>query len=375
MIRVPADLQDKFKSKFIRKSLKTKHPPEAKILAENMASRVKSSFTLLRAGILTEDQEETIVTAYTCKRSKPTKKKSTRLSDLYDLYYAEKSPSWVGRTPGELNGQFAGLVKVLSNRPAEEYDRADFIAGREKLLERLSVRTVNKYMALLSSVLRWGVKHNYIPRNPAESLQLDLKKRADEERKAYDLEDIRRIVQHLPAKDGEEPFKFWIPMIAMYSGMRREEICQLHVEDIKEVNGIWCFDVNDNAGKSLKTKSSDRLVPIHPKLKEVGFLEFVDGVNCTGNLWGFRQWKTTWGKQFGNWWSIYFNRQYVTQDPLKVFHSFRHTVADSLKQNGIIESVVANLLGHEQGGITFNRYGKKYLPETLIAAIEKIIYT
>ena len=34
MIRVPADLVDKFNKKFIRKSLKTQNPAEAKTLAE-----------------------------------------------------------------------------------------------------------------------------------------------------------------------------------------------------------------------------------------------------------------------------------------------------------------------------------------------------
>lgn len=375
MIRVPLDLVGKFKMQYIRKSLKTSQLNEAKLLACHMALQAKSTFSMLRSGLITPDQEQSLISAYTSRRKNPSQRKPARLSELYDLYYAEKSPCWVGRTPGELNAQFASIVKVLENRPAEDFDRADFIAGRDKLLERLSVRTTNKYIALLSTVLRWSVKHGYITRNPAEGLQLDLKKRADEERKAYDLEDIQRILQHLPSKDGAESFKFWIPMIAMHSGMRREEICQLHAGDVREIGGIWCFDVNDAKGKSLKTKSSDRLIPVHSRLIDLGLLEAIMASDSDGgNLWGFKQWKGTWGKQFGNWWSIYFNRQKVTQDPLKVFHSFRHTVADILKQKGILESVVAGLLGHEQGGITFNRYGKKYLPPSLIDAVESIIF-
>lgn len=335
MMRVPADLVGKFNMRFIKKSLKTSHPNEAKLLASSIALKVKSSFTLLRSGVLSSDQEQSVISTYAFKSEKASKRKSVRLSDLYNLYRAEKSPNWVGRTPGEINAQFEGIIKVMEDRPAEQYDRAGFIEGRDKLLERLSVRTANKYMALLSSVLRWGVKHEYITRNPAEGLQLDLKKRPDEERKAYDLDDIQRVIQNLPQQDGNEPWKFWIPMIAMYTGMRREEICQLHKNDIRKVGGIWCFDVNEAAGKSLKTKSSDRLIPIHHKLIELGLLTFVDAITIDGNIWGFTQWKHTWGKQFGNWWSLRFNRKHVTDDPLKVFHSFRHTVADNLKQKGI----------------------------------------
>jgi hypothetical protein len=50
MIRVPLDLVGKFKSQYIRKTLKTSHPSEAKLLASSMALKVKSSFTLLRSG-------------------------------------------------------------------------------------------------------------------------------------------------------------------------------------------------------------------------------------------------------------------------------------------------------------------------------------
>lgn len=217
------------------------------------------------------------------------------------------------------------------------------------------------------------MKHDYLSKNPAEGLQLDLNRRADEERKGYDLEDIKRIRQHLPPKDGAEPFKFWVPMIALYTGMRREEICQLHTEDIRQVGEVWCFDINDSGERRLKTQASNRLVPVHSKLIELGLLRYVERAS-KGNLWGLTPWQGICGREFGNWWSMRFNRRYVTKDPAKVFHSFRHTVADTLKQGGVSEPVAAALLGHDQGGITFGRYGKRYLPERLVEAVEMISY-
>jgi len=65
--------------------------------------------------------------------------------------------------------------------------------------------TVNKHLSLLSSVLRWSVKHDYLTKNPAEGLQLDIRMRADEERKAYDLDDIKQILQNLPPKESSIP--------------------------------------------------------------------------------------------------------------------------------------------------------------------------
>lgn len=56
----------------------------------------------------------------------------------------------------------------------------------------------------------------------------------------------------------------------------------------------------------------------------------------------------------------------------KDFHSFRHTVADHLKQQGVSESLVGGLLGHTTGGITFSRYGKDWKPETMVEVVEML---
>ncbi len=109
MIRVPLDLVDKFNSQYIRKSLKTSQPKEAKLLASSMASKVMSVFSLLRSGILSEEQTQILISSHISKRNNPAKAKSVSLRDLYNHYYSEKSPNWSGRTPGELNAQFVSI--------------------------------------------------------------------------------------------------------------------------------------------------------------------------------------------------------------------------------------------------------------------------
>ena len=78
------------------------------------------------------------------------------------------------------------------------------------------------------------------------------------------------------------------PLIGLYSGMRLEEICQLYCEDIVEKNSIWCFDINQNPSKDgtvdkqLKNLNAVRLVPIHDRLRELGFLEHVQKMKKFG---------------------------------------------------------------------------------------------
>jgi len=51
----------------------------------------------------------------------------------------------------------------------------------------------------------------------------------------------------------------------------------------------------------------------------------------------------------------------------KSFHSFRHTVANQLKQKEVAESYIAELVGHAINGETFGRYGKVFQPEVLLS--------
>jgi integrase len=54
---------------------------------------------------------------------------------------------------------------------------------------------------------------------------------------------------------------YWIPLIGLFSGMRQEEICQLHVEDVREAWGI-----NSRPPRKLKNATAARLVPVHKDL-------------------------------------------------------------------------------------------------------------
>jgi len=276
MMRVPSDLLPKFNSRqYIRKALKAKSPSEAKLLAASMTLKARASFTLLRSGLLAEDQERSIIDSYSFQKRKPSQRNIVRLRDLFKLYFAEKSKRWTSKTQGEYSSQFDKVVTVIGNVGVDSINREQLVTVRDQLLETLSITTVNCYMSLLSSVLRWGVQHEHVHKNHAEGLMIEKKKKVDEERKAYDQEDIKRIKEHLPQKDGKEPHKFWIVNIALLSGMRREEICQLEAADIREVDGIWCFDINNAGEKNTKTKCSTRIIPVHPRLLELGLLEVV----------------------------------------------------------------------------------------------------
>ena len=78
-------------------------------------------------------------------------------------------------------------------------------------------------------------------------------------------------------------------------------------------------------------------------------------------------------QDFGKWYQR-FNRKCVTANPKRVFHSFRHCLADRLKQAGIQETLIAEILGHSIESVTMGRYGKRYQPKVLLDALVKLDY-
>lgn len=185
---------------------------------------------------------------------------------------------------------------------------------------------------------------------------------------------MKSITLRLPVSK-TTPERYWVPMIAMYSGMRLQEICQLYRNDLRKVDGIWCFDINDDTpDKQLKTASSKRLVPVHPELIRLGLLNYHSQVNHE-RLWPNLSYIELHGytNSIGKWFQR-FNREYVTDDPQKTFHSFRHTFIDTLKQLQVQGAIISEIAGHAVDSITMGRYGKRFNPEVLLEAVSMVRY-
>lgn len=86
------------------------------------------------------------------------------------------------------------------------------------------------------------------------------------------------------ASDPSRAHQFWLPHVGLYTGARVNEICQINPQiDIRQEldTGIWYFNITEDSeghaevDKSVKTAGSKRKVPVHSKLIEIGFLDYV----------------------------------------------------------------------------------------------------
>jgi integrase len=227
--------------------------------------------------------------------------------------------------------------------------------------------------------------------NPANNLRVIDRRPQSELRVAFDLDDLKLIFERSPmyagcesahrrARPGNLIVKdsvFWFPLAALYTGARLGELAVATVDDLKEERGVTYLDIHagrDN--RHLKTKSSDRRVPIHAELVKMGFLEFVAerrDRGCSkifGEVQGRRDIRTIHG--WSQTWQVYQDHVDI-RDRRKVFYSFRHNFKRACRDASIDEEVHDCLTGHRPywGG---RRYGEGISLDVLAKAMARIEY-
>lgn len=252
----------------------------------------------------------------------------------------------------------------------------------------LSVKTQDKYFTMFRQLLIWGEAEGYLAKVPGAGIKVaGLKKIVPgEQRDPYSSDQLVKIVnsplyrghrsstcRHKPGLLVVRDGYFWVPLIALYSGLRLGEILQLLKADLKEENGIYYFDVNKGDGKSLKTASSKRRVPVHHALVELGFVAYVQ-TKSSGRVFAeIKQGADGYhSHHFSKWWGRYASKVGFKADRT-AFHSFRHNFLDGLRAANSPEYVNKALMGHSDQSV-HNAYGSSLPLTSLQEAIEKIVY-
>jgi integrase len=151
----------------------------------------------------------------------------------------------------------------------------------------MNTRTFNKNVERFSSLLKWamsGPKKYGLDRNPAVGLARDERKDAVR-RLPFTPEELKALFAgpEFSKRAFQNCYAYWLMPLALYTGARLGELTQLYVTDIVEFEGVACLSISDEEeGRRIKTRNSRRLVPIHSKLEELGFLRYVEGLRSAG---------------------------------------------------------------------------------------------
>jgi len=402
--RIPTALVDLFGRKEVTKSLGTTNPRKASRLKNYFDGQLESLFhscrfnsttkeaaqarmdAILNGGAapgLQESQPTTIIIAA------PTRRRGKRLSDAIEAFCKEKEHSWSAKTKKEYSGVFDKLLEGLTDPWLQDLDRPALVTYRDVLTkEGKAVKTVNKYLQSLSTVLRHANRLKWIQGNPAEGLGLQDNRRPDEIRRAFTSEEIKTIFESLQ-RDKELFYtqgkheRYWLPLLGIFTGARVNELAQLSIIDVFEDDGIPAIAITSSGGegKRIKSETSRRNIPLHQDLLTLGFLVYANNIRQRGHDRLFPALKLG-----PNGYQHYFNSHHFagTKGWLRQqlpnlekggsFHHFRHAFATKLKDAEIEERLIEELMGHRLTSMTTGRYGKPYKADVRIRAINKIRY-
>ena len=238
--------------------------------------------------------------------------------------------------------------------------------------QKISAPTVNKLLGGLQTIALWARDKGMVPDDVPWSdpfARMRLREEAPE-RDAFSISELNLLFQSAMFTKNERPKSgrgeaaFWMPLLGLYTGARRGELAALTVADILKVDGEFAFTfVSDReTGKTLKTRSSARTVPVHPQLMKFGLLQYVDNVrrDAGGKAWLFPQVAPNVPGGLKAW-TKWFNRHLRTigvTDRRKVFHSFRHIFKDAMRAAGVPEDLNDALTGHSNATVG-RGYGAK----------------
>lgn len=285
-------------------------------------------------------------------------------------------------------------TNAFKNMTMQQTIKANVKVGRPVIADR----TVNRYLSSLGAFCDWMVKNGYLDQNPVEGMALPKEDAA--KTLPFDSDQMNTLFKspwfagcqsetewRNVAKPGNvliRDHRYWVPLIMLFSGARPGEIGQLAVNDVRQEHGHWIMHITTEGdetdqGKKTKTKGSMRVVPLHPEVIKLGFLDYhAERKRAGGNALFPGAVRNERGQMMADV-SREFGR-YLTRIGLKdgrglSLYSFRHGATDALRRGGYLDHEFGFILGHAEASMT-GKYGQmpQGMLEQRVKLIEAIAY-
>ena len=156
----------------------------------------------------------------------------------------------------------------------------------------------------------------------------------------------------------DNPDAFWICLIALFTGARANSAITLQYADIIKKNGIACINFIENHPiKHLKNEASERIVPIHQQLLDLGFVDYVQRrkkrLDAKDTDFIFPRCQTKNGV-YNNKYTIRYILNYLIDIGVKSgskdcydFHSFRKNASIAMQDAGVGNTYIKDIIGWE----------------------------
>lgn len=239
---------------------------------------------------------------------------------------------------------------------------------RDAVRDRMSHKTVGKHVQALRTMMNFAMHQGWIESDPTAAIRVNVS-RVDAKRLSFTKEHVEKILAEVAQFDDH---RFWLPVLACYTGARLEELGQLTTGDIRSAGEIAYISINAYDDKTIKNSGSVRDVPIHSAVISAGFLRYVASVgdgplfpNLKPDKYGTRM--GTYTKRFGQ----MLRKKIGITDNRLVFHSFRHRYKDVCRNADIPYDVRDQIMGHHDKSAGAS-YGAGHSLATLDRHVQRI---
>lgn len=254
-----------------------------------------------------------------------------------------------------INSYFGNTkVRSLTKRDIQQYMAYLASEGNTNLGCGLSSSSIQLISSVLRQALEYGVDNGYIAENPLVGIRN--RHSAGKIVGTFTHGEQDKIIMFASTNR-----RYFGVTLALYTGIRIGELLALRWDDfddhqstmkiskttfmLKDDSGIWC-QVTD----SPKTPSSNREIPISPKIKKLLIQHRSQSsspyiIDNNGNQMKVRHYQYTFESMLKK-----------LSIPKKGFHALRHTFASRAIELGIDVKTLSELLGHSKTSITLDRY-------------------
>ena len=364
--RVPADLRRHYRTGRIAYSLRTKSIRDARVRAMSDAAKLDKHWHILRIScddlpgkhLLTGAGQATAVAQSTDNHSfKAAVAVYLRLKGL------DRPPTFeaaVRRSCGY-------LIDCCGMKNLHDYLRSDATQFRDYLFAKgLNGSSVARIFGTVRAVTNLAISEFGLSIvNPFSNVYFD-QSQGVKKRIPVKPEDIEKVQRECYKADDE---KRWLIALIADTGIRLGEGAGLLRSDFVEHDGILCVNIRPHPWRSLKTASSERLVPLVGSSKwaaerilgqstesRFAFPNYNDGQRTNAN---------SASAALNKWLKSKIGRGYT-------IHSFRHSMRDRLRAVECPSDVIDQIGGWLTHGVG-NSYGNGYPPAILAAWLRKTL--
>lgn len=259
--RIPQDLVSTLGKTIVQQALGTADPVQARKLCRARSVELDQAWDAIRQGKAAPRMQQsepasiavsggtrgalltTQVTGHVAKKQ-PARglckaPRGLLITEVVERWARERKP--VARTVGRTERIVSELQRAVGVSRIDTVSKLDVLKYKDWLLEQgQTPGNINVKIPMLGVVFNYAVDNALISANPASRVRVDDKRRANEKRLNFESEHLQAIFSGSVYMDGHRPkagggeAAYWLPLLALYTGARLNELGQLRPEDIYE---------------------------------------------------------------------------------------------------------------------------------------------